>query len=149
MNAGKSRIYGVEIETSISPVKGFRVDASYTYLNATIRSIAAIVSTDPNYVASFQIAPGDSLVLSPKNKFAVTGSYAIPLDSHVGIITLGVTYSHTDKQLSNYEFNNPSQIINFGANFSILDLAGIWSISLLRGNRLEDCRLISRALLPT
>jgi iron complex outermembrane recepter protein len=40
LNAGKSRIYGAELETHISPIKGVTLAVGYTYLNARIISVA-------------------------------------------------------------------------------------------------------------
>jgi iron complex outermembrane receptor protein len=39
VNAGRSRIWGVEVEFGVRPFTGFTIDASYTYLNARIRKM--------------------------------------------------------------------------------------------------------------
>jgi iron complex outermembrane receptor protein len=128
VNAGKSRIYGAEVEGSLIPVKGLTLSASYTYLNATIRKIEPVVSSDPNYVASTSIAPGDPLVLSPKNKLSLTGSYTLPLDASVGKVSLGLNYVYTDKQTTNYIYN-PATVAIYGRSYSELD-----SLHLLNAN---------------
>ena len=43
--------------------------------------------------------PGSSLARSPKNRLTLTGTYTLPLDEKIGKISLGVTYTHTDKQV--------------------------------------------------
>jgi iron complex outermembrane receptor protein len=96
LNAGKSRIWGIEVDTSISPFTGFKLDAGYTYLNTKLLSIT--IPTPPIYYAV--LAPsataGESLALSPKNKVTITGTYTLPLDESIGRVSLGVTYSHID-----------------------------------------------------
>lgn len=131
VNAGKSRIYGAEVEAVITPFTGFTIDGSYTYLNATIRSITPITTIDPNYqVQNSVIAPGSPLVLSPKNKFSITGAYTLPLDESVGRITFAATFTHTDSQLTSYAFRtNPTLQAIFGG-----DLGTVGSRDLLNLN---------------
>ena len=130
VNAGKSRIYGVEVETSISPFEGLTVDGSYTYLHATITSIAPLVSTDPNYVIASQIQPGDPLALSPKNKYSVTGTYTLPLNSNIGKVSVGATFTHTDKQLTSYAYNDPVALAEYGSNLGILAATNLLNLNL-------------------
>jgi iron complex outermembrane receptor protein len=131
INAGKSRIYGAEVEASISPFAGFVIDGSYTYLNATIRSIVPVTTADPNYVASFsQIASGTSLVLSPKNKASVTGTYTLPLDASIGRVALGATYTHTDRQNANYTYQSAAVVAAFGGNLGRLAQRNILNLNV-------------------
>lgn len=106
INAGKSRIYGAEVESSISPFQGLTIDASYTYLNTRVQKIEPVVSTDPNYIVSFNILPGNPLPLAPKNKLSAGAHYVLPLSPSIGRITLGGTFTHTDKQLTTYQYIN-------------------------------------------
>jgi iron complex outermembrane receptor protein len=134
INAGKSRIYGAEVEASVTPFHGFRLDANYTYLNATIRRINPVDTVDPNYqTAAPAVAAGDPLALSPKNKFSVEGDYTLPLPTSIGRITVGVTFTHTDKQLTNYNYEEPGVVALFGQNLGsipstdLLDLNASWN----------------------
>ena len=121
INAGKSRIYGVEAEVSASPVQGLTLDLNYTYLKAEIREIATVSTTDPNYVASAgTITPGSPLVLSPKNKYTFSGKYVLPLEKSIGDIFVGAVFSHVDKQLANYNYFNPATVAAVGGNFGYL-----------------------------
>ena len=103
-NVGKSRLWGIEVESSISPFAGFTVDGSYTYLNTKIRSIAAVsfAATSPFQPAAGIIQPGDPILLTPKHKLALTGTYTLPFDDSVGTISLGATLTYSSRQLSNY-----------------------------------------------
>jgi iron complex outermembrane receptor protein len=134
INAGKSRIYGAEVEVSVNPFQGLTFDFNYTYLNATIRSITPVSTTDPNYVAAAgNIAPGSPLALSPKNKYTLSGRYSLPLDKTLGDIFVGAFFSHTDKQLTNYNYFNPAVETALGGDFgsvgarNLVDLSGGWN----------------------
>jgi iron complex outermembrane receptor protein len=103
INAGKSRIYGAEVETAISLFKGFEVDGSYTYLNASIVSIQQVTNSPTDvYIASVPLKNGDPLTLTPRNKYSITGTYTLPLDPSVGTISFSANYTHTDSQVSCY-----------------------------------------------
>jgi iron complex outermembrane receptor protein len=103
INAGKSRIWGVEIDSSITPFKGFTLDASYTYLNTSIREIPSFPTpTGALYVIDGAQRVGDPLALSPKNKYTLTGTYNLPLGDDIGTVSVGATFAHADSQVSNY-----------------------------------------------
>jgi iron complex outermembrane receptor protein len=120
VNAGKSRIWGIEVESTITPFKGFTLDGAYTYLNATIRKIRTFGDSptpDGLFVPSqAEIPSGSPLALSPKNKFSITGTYTLPLDPDIGKISVGATFTHTDKQLTNYVYLNPAAVALFGGH---------------------------------
>jgi iron complex outermembrane receptor protein len=131
VNAGKSRLYGVEVEGSVSPFKGFSVDGSYTYLKTKVVSIASIISTDPNYTVSYQIFPGDPLLLAPKNKYSISAHYTLPLPDNVGRITAGATVVHTDSVYSTYAYKNTPAVL---AAYGGVDLGLIPGYTLLNLN---------------
>jgi iron complex outermembrane recepter protein len=113
VNAGKSRIYGFEIETSISPFKGFTLDANYTYLDTRIQQLNKFVTPVGSlYVIDGAQRVGDPLALSPKNKATLTGSYLLPLDQSLGKISVAATFAHTDRQVTNYSDRNLPALAN-------------------------------------
>ena len=102
-NAGKSRIYGAEVEGSITPFPGFTAAVDYTYLNTAITRISALTTpADSPYVVVNQAILGDPLVLSPKNKVTLSGTYTLPLDPDLGKISVGASFIYTDPQLADY-----------------------------------------------
>ncbi|HEX7854611.1 MAG TPA: TonB-dependent receptor [Sphingobium sp.] len=105
VNAGKSRIKGVEVDASLNPFRGFRLDVGYTYLDAKITSITVPELTTAQQAIYLRIEPtaaaGQPLTLTPKNKATISGSYDLPLPDRVGRISLGATYVHTDSQIAN------------------------------------------------
>jgi iron complex outermembrane recepter protein len=137
INAGKSRIYGSEVEASLVPfpsipaLQGLSFDLNYTYLNATIRSIAAVQTADPNYqVQTSLITPGSPLALSPKNKVSLTGNYILPLPPSIGRITFGANIIHTDEQLTSYAYQDPATLAAFGGNLGLIPSTNLLNLNL-------------------
>jgi iron complex outermembrane receptor protein len=130
VNAGKSRIYGAEVESTLFPMKGLSFQLSYTYLNAEIRKIEPVDTTDPNYDPAISaVAPGSPLVLSPKNKYSLAANYILPLDRSIGSVSLGLTFVHTDKQTTSYVYQDPATLAAFGKDYGVLA-----SRNVLNGN---------------
>ena len=102
-NAGSSRISGVEVSGTVTPLQGLRLEASYTYLETKLKtlSLAATAPDSPYNIGASQ-APGDPLAFAPNNKFTVAGSYTLPIDPSVGRVLLGVTFVYEDPVLTNY-----------------------------------------------
>jgi len=102
INAGKSRVWGIEVDASLSPFEGFRVDFGYTYLNTRIKSLD-IPALDPDAPFSAIVpraAAGDAATYSPKHKLSISPSYTLPLSEDVGKVTVGATFVYTDKQVA-------------------------------------------------
>ena len=95
-NAGKSRIWGIEIDTTLRLFEGFKIDASYAYLNTKLISI----TPPPLPIFFSQLVPvsavGGPLAQSPKNRVTVTATYTLPLDQSIGEVSFGATFTHTD-----------------------------------------------------
>jgi iron complex outermembrane receptor protein len=95
VNAGKSRIWGVEVEASIRPFRGFNVDLGYAYLHTKLLEIS-LPPTPPVYQPIFSTAEvGGPLALSPRHHLTVTGAYTLPLSEDIGQITFSATYTYT------------------------------------------------------
>ncbi len=96
LNAGKSRIWGIEVDASVQPFQGFKLDLGYAYLNTKLISFAQ--PPLPIYYAQLNPSAvvGGQLGLSPKNRVTITGTYTLPLSEAVGDVSFGATFSHTD-----------------------------------------------------
>jgi iron complex outermembrane receptor protein len=107
-NAGKSRIWGIEIDASARPFQGFKVDVSYAYLNTKLVSIVP----PPLPVFYSQLIPvatvGGPLAQSPKNRVTMTATYTLPLDESVGKVSIGGTFTHTDANQVHTQFFAPT-----------------------------------------
>jgi len=96
VNAGKSRMWGIEVDAAVKPFKGLSIDVGYAYLNTKLQEFTA--PPLPIYYSQLFSATevGGPLALSPKNRVTVTGTYTLPLDESIGHISFGATFTHTD-----------------------------------------------------
>jgi iron complex outermembrane receptor protein len=104
INAGKSRSYGLEIDASATFFRSLRFDLGYAYLNTKVLAIdtSGIDLTNTPFSAVIPtVAPGSAFTLAPKNKVTFTGTYTLPLESSVGKISLGATFTYTSQQIAN------------------------------------------------
>jgi iron complex outermembrane receptor protein len=103
LNAGKSRIWGIELDTSLLLFPGFTLDTGYTYLNSKIKSIdvATLPASSP-YILEATAHPGDTTTLTPRSKVSTTGTYTFPIPDTVGKVALSATFTHTNAELVNY-----------------------------------------------
>jgi iron complex outermembrane receptor protein len=107
INAGKSRIWGIEVDGAIKPFKGMQIDASYAYLDTKLESFTT--PPLPVYYLSLntEATLGGPLALAPKNRITVTGTYTLPLDESAGRVSLGATFTHTDSQRGHSDVTSP------------------------------------------
>lgn len=99
INAGKSRIYGAEVEASVMPFHGFTLQGSYAYLNTKLQSVIPIEIV-PGSLFDIPIAPpsvGGELPLTPKHKLSLDAQYTLPLDLAIGTVRFGATYVYTGR----------------------------------------------------
>ena len=138
VNAGKSRIYGLEMDATIVPYTGVTLSLDYTYLNTQLQTISkeGLPPTSP-YVLADLIEPGDPLALSPKNKLSLNGSYTLPLSPEIGPITFGATFSYTSTQVANYTDRDYAPVAGLSLlqSRSLLDLNANWNS--IMGTRLD------------
>lgn len=128
VNAGKSRIQGIEVETTVSPIDGLSLNGSYAYLDTKLLEFAPVpvpASFIPGSLYDVLIptnAVGKTLPFSPKHKLSVTGSYTLPLPASVGKVTLGATYTYTAAIRATYSGTQgllPSyQLLNLNLNWN-------------------------------
>lgn len=99
VNVGKSRIYGAEVEAHLTPFDGFTLDASYAYLNSRLNSLAPVILVpgSPYDIVDYSSVVGSELPLTPKHKGTVTATYHLPLPNEIGDVSIGATYTYTDK----------------------------------------------------
>jgi iron complex outermembrane recepter protein len=99
-NIGRSRLKGVEVDATLSPFRGFRVDFGLAYLSAKVTGGSVPFCDIRSFFcnqASF-LLPGSELPFAPKTRITVTPTYTLPLDPSLGEISVGLTFTHTDKQ---------------------------------------------------
>jgi iron complex outermembrane receptor protein len=99
VNAGKSRIWGIEVESTLTPVKPLTFGLSYAYLNTELQSAflqsSAAAALPPGTTVEFPTYQGNVLPFSPKNKFSANATYHLPVPEELGNVSLGATYTYT------------------------------------------------------
>ena len=102
VNAGKSRLSGVEVDSSATFFDSLRFDLGYTYLDTVLKSFVppTIPAELNNIFAGFTLGQivGGPLALSPKHRLTLTGTYTLPLAESLGKISVGATYVYTSSQ---------------------------------------------------
>jgi iron complex outermembrane receptor protein len=124
INAGKSRIWGIEVDGSIKPFAGLQIDGSYAYLNTKL--ISFTTPALPVYYSALNTEAelGGPLALAPKNRYTITGTYTVPLDEREGRLSFGVTFTHADSQRSRAPITTPigtlpaSNLLNVNADWN-------------------------------
>lgn len=123
INAGKSRMWGIEADASIRPFEGLELDASYTYLNTKLITFTA-PALPVYYSAVFPAtAVGGPLPLAPKHRASITGTYTLPLDDSIGRISFGATYVHTSENQSTQPEASPAYLVEAS---NLLNLNASW-----------------------
>ncbi|MCW1431691.1 TonB-dependent receptor [Novosphingobium sp. JCM 18896] len=120
-----STIKGVEVDASISPFAGFRVDVGYAYLDTKLKSFPDLSNVPPGFAQLLPAATvGGVLAMTPKNKVTVTGSYTVPLPETLGRMTLSATYTYQSSMFGNSsslpsrQTIAPQNLVNANLNWS-------------------------------
>lgn len=112
-NASEARIEGFEFQSSILPIKNFKVDASYSY------NYGKYTKIDPAAAPSLVGIPFANL---PMHKMSLATTYTLPLGPSVGEIAIGALYSYQSKY-----FDAPAvQPQDFISAYGLLNLGLDW-----------------------
>jgi iron complex outermembrane receptor protein len=127
VNAGKSRIQGLEIEGQFN-YSLFSLSGGYTYLDTKLKSFTPVQFA--GYLpATPGVDVGDPLPLTPKHKLQVTPALRIPVDESIGRVTVSGTYVYTSSQISFARSQSPfGKVASYGlwnANVGWESVAGM------------------------
>lgn len=101
VNAGKSRIWGVEVDSSVTLFQSLRLDAGYAYLNTKLQEfVDPVLPSNSPYAFVIASEVGGPLPLSPKHRLTLGANYTLPLPDSAGRLSAGVTYVYTSKQVA-------------------------------------------------
>ncbi|MBV1688702.1 TonB-dependent receptor [Novosphingobium sp. G106] len=112
INAGKSTIYGVEVDGSALFFDIFRVSASYAFLHTKVDSVSAPATVGDGSALGQQLVgtpfgsvtpnvqAGSAFVLSPKHKFSITPQINLPVPESVGQVSLSATWVHQSSYIN-------------------------------------------------
>ena len=100
VNAGKSRIWGIEIESTLQPIDPITLGLSYSYLNTKLLTAFAELPPGGAYTEiEFPTTVGAVLPFSPKNKLSANAAYHLPLPDSVGKVSVAANYTYTSSML--------------------------------------------------
>jgi iron complex outermembrane receptor protein len=99
-NAGKSRVYGFDLDGSIKFSPLFRVDGSVNYVNSKL-----ITFNVPSVIPGFNVilpsaTAGDPLPFTPRWGLNATGVFTLPTPENIGRIELSATYRYNSSYLT-------------------------------------------------
>ena len=110
INAGKSRIYGLEAELNVSPFEGMHIDVSYAYINARQLEVTVpnpFVAPYNAFTAPLVNSGGKSCAgemcdtianSGPPHQLVITAAYTLPTSASVGKITLGGSMTYQSRR---------------------------------------------------
>ena len=93
LNAGRSRMYGVEFDGSIRFADMFKLSAGATYVNSRLQSMDPPGPFPGLFVFPTAVA-GDDLPYTPKWTANLTGTVMLPVPESIGSMELSATYRH-------------------------------------------------------
>jgi len=130
-NVPKSKVWGFELDGTVSPFEGLELAAGYTFLRTKIREVPDLSGiSDPNFIIAPSFHVGDSNPLSPRHKLTVSATYTLPLDESIGKVSFGAVLSYRSHMLVNYhDRENPDpSIAQFGTlpGLTLLNLNFNW-----------------------
>jgi iron complex outermembrane receptor protein len=99
VNAGKSKMQGIEAELNMTPFKGYHFSVAYSYLDTQLQQF--ITPAFPAGSIYNQATPpavgGDIPNAGPDHRLVVQASYQLPLPDSIGRISFGGAYSYSAK----------------------------------------------------
>ncbi|MCJ2180250.1 TonB-dependent receptor [Novosphingobium album (ex Hu et al. 2023)] len=101
-NAGKTEIYGVEVDAAATLFDSLALSLGYTYLHTEVKAfnLPTLPADSPFEALVPQTNVGDPLALSPKHRLTVSATYTLPIDESLGTVSFGATYNYTAKQIA-------------------------------------------------
>ncbi|HEY0959584.1 MAG TPA: TonB-dependent receptor [Novosphingobium sp.] len=127
INAGSSRIQGIDVDASATFFDSLNLTASYTYLDTLLKSIDTsginLVGTPYTAVVS-RTAKGGPLNFAPKHKLSVSATYTLPIPEELGRLSIGAVYSYTSKQ------EGDTSLTGFAAQFGQLGPRNLLNLNL-------------------
>jgi iron complex outermembrane receptor protein len=93
-NAGKSRVYGFDVDGSVRLAPYFRLNGSVTYVNSKLVRFDA-----PTVIPGFDVIlpsalAGDPLPFTPKWGLNATATFTLPVPENIGTLEASATYRY-------------------------------------------------------
>lgn len=99
LNAGESRIYGLDLDATLRPLRDLTLNIGYTYLNSKLVRVNQEAVSGFYDVFGPNEPQGSELALTPENKLSITPTYRVTLPNRLGEASLGATWTYTSREL--------------------------------------------------
>ncbi len=128
VNAGASRIRGIEVDASVTAFDRLKLDVGYAYLDTVLKQfVPRPLPDDSPFNPPVAVPVGGDLPFSPKHRFTTTLTYTLPLGENVGELSVGGTYVHTSTQIADLQspfgLMPKSDLLNLNVSWN--DVAGM------------------------
>ncbi|WP_379510295.1 TonB-dependent receptor [Novosphingobium bradum] len=101
VNVGKSRVKGLEVDASITPIPFLTFDASYALLDTKILAVGAVPSPYGKYDIIRSLATvGSRFPVTPRHKFIGGATLRLPVPEGMGQLSVSASYTYT----SDYDY---------------------------------------------
>ena len=131
VNAGKSRIKGIEGDAFFQLPAGVTFGLSFSLLDTKLleqEDLTGRVGDAGGPIAAFSVTPiadeGDELPYAPKQTYVASLNWRVPASEDLGDIDLGATYSSIGRQRSAASSSGPFGLLD---SFELLNLNMTWS----------------------
>jgi iron complex outermembrane receptor protein len=131
-NVGQSRIRGIEADGSITLFEALRIDFGYAYLDAKVTGGSVPFCDDTRFICSQAafLGTGTKLLFAPKHRFTVTGTYTLPVSESIGEVSIGATFTHTDRQYQTHTLDLPFAAGAIPENYGLLPSTDLLNLNL-------------------
>lgn len=133
-NIGSADIEGIELEATWYPTENLMIHATYGYLDTEVDDL--ILETGTGFVD----ISGLPLRQAPENKYSITASYDVPMNSGANL-NFRVDYTYTDEQINDYPTADNTVIEEFSlvdARAAWTSADGAWQVAIWGKNLTED-----------
>jgi iron complex outermembrane receptor protein len=113
LNAARARIRGVELQSTLQPIRSLTLTAFYSYLDARYR----------DYSFSGVDLSGYRLPFAPKHKAGLTVRYDLPVPDSLGEMSVSMSYAYN----SSFRWNDLELPGNTIGGSGLLDLSAEWN----------------------
>jgi iron complex outermembrane receptor protein len=120
-NAGKSRVYGFDLDASLRFASIFRLNGSVTYVNSKLVTFDVPTSLPGYDIIIPSAVAGDPLPYTPKWGVNLTGIVTLPVPEEYGKIEFAATYRYNSSFITGASYTNA-----VGTAVSQLDLNLDW-----------------------
>jgi len=117
INAGKTRVAGIDLSGRISPTRTLSFDAGATFLDLKSRSL-----TVPNFLVSYLAAPEVPFNLVAKTTLTAGARWTLPTPESFGTAVLSADYYHSSKVQSSDAILPAYDVVN--ARFDLNGIGG-------------------------